>query len=638
MITTAIKQIKSYCLLIVSVLLLLACIAPGVAFAKSYTMPQVEQDVTINTDGSIHVVEIRSFDFNGNFHGVYWNDSLPNNASYELISVDEVAEDGSLTNFTPGTADRSGVNNYYLETSEGKYYLELRFDKTDTRASFRIEYSIRNAVTAYKDVAELYWKYVGPEWAVDSQNVRTKFHFENVAETIEAGSNVHAYGHGALNGNITFDNDDILYTVPYVSAGQFAEARILFPLSFVSDMNPGTTEKYQSILQEEKSWAEQTNELRNQAKLFYYGKSILLLVLVGLLFFYTLRNFFKYGKEYTQQFQGKYYREKPSDLHPAILGAFWRGGANTDDLSASILQASDKGYLTLEKTSRQTPGLFGSSFGSKIEEDYILHNAIGDYTKIDDPIDQATMQLLFGVFAKGADTLQFSDIENFAKNNFEQYNSLYKNWFNKVDATKDVSFYEPEGNKKKTTGHVIVVLCIFMLIAAVVTGLSLTVPITIISFAIALLLTFAIALINRNMDRKTESANELHAKLAALRNWLQDFTLLNEAPPTHVKVWKDLIVMAVVLGVADKVIEQLKTSMPQILSDPEIMPMTMWYMGDFTSPMNSFTHTISSSNQIARTEMMQELAQSASSSDWGGGGGFSIGGGGGFGGGGGGAF
>lgn len=632
------RHIKALLLIVVSIATALVCLAPAAALAKDYSMPQVDQDVTITKDGSIHVVEIRTFDFDGQFSGVYWQDSTPRGSNFELKSVSEVLPNGSLNYFKPVDEDNPSYNSYALTLHDSTYLIGLMFNKENTKTAFRIEYVIHNAVTAYADVAELYWKFIGPAWEKDSQNVTTRFHFETSPEEIKAGENVHAYGHGSLNGNIEFAQDGIVYKLPYVNSGQFAEARILFPLSFVPKKTPGDTEKYQEILNQEKEWAQITNKKRAEAKLFYYGKSIALIAVVGLLFLYTLRNFFKYGKEYKPEFQGKYFREKPSELHPAILGAFWRGGSNTDDFSASLLRLSSMGYIDLEKRTQQTQGLFGSSFGSKIEDDYILYNKVNDINSIEDPIDKETMRLLFTVFAKGKDSLRFSDIKRFAKTQNERYIKNYQDWFETVNLAKDADFYEEESSSKKFISRGILILCFILVAVAFASGISTNIPITIISLVIAVVLTIAIGVMTKYMDRKTKPATELHAKLGALRNWLEDFTLLNEAPPTHVKVWKELIVMAVVLGVADKVIAQLKTTMPQILEDPQIMPMTMWYVGDFGTPMNSLNSTFTASKQIAQTIAAQELAQSVSSSDWGGGGGFSIGGGGGFGGGGGGAF
>ena len=93
--------------------------------------------------------------------------------------------------------------------------------------------------------------------------------------------------------------------------------------------------------------------------------------------------------------------------------------------------------------------------------------------------------------------------------------------------------------------------------------------------------------------------------------------------------------MAVVLDVADEVIEQLRATVPEMLEDPDFMPTYGWYFYRWhggSSPADVFTQSMQSAHHVSDAA----LAASSDSSGGGGGGGFSGGGGGGFGGGGGG--
>jgi uncharacterized membrane protein len=91
--------------------------------------------------------------------------------------------------------------------------------------------------------------------------------------------------------------------------------------------------------------------------------------------------------------------------------------------------------------------------------------------------------------------------------------------------------------------------------------------------------------------------------------------------------------MAVVLGVADEVIKQLKMIAPEMLESSAMAPTYGWYyVGPHGRPYESFNSSYESAHHVSSAA----LAASESSSGGGGGGGFSGGGGGGFGGGGGG--
>ena len=70
------------------------------------------------------------------------------------------------------------------------------------------------------------------------------------------------------------------------------------------------------------------------------------------------------------------------------------------------------------------------------------------------------------------------------------------------------------------------------------------------------------------MRRRTPQAAELHAKYKALKNYLEDFGRLDEKPPDAVVLWEHFLVLAVVFGIADKVMENMKVKIPEVMQDP----------------------------------------------------------------------
>ena len=141
--------------------------------------------------------------------------------------------------------------------------------------------------------------------------------------------------------------------------------------------------------------------------------------------------------------------------------------------------------------------------------------------------------------------------------------------------------------------------------------------------------------------------NELIAHCKALRNWLRDFSSLEERPPTDVKVWGEFMVYAYLFGVAKQAIGQLRQTQPELFTVDgsygySYVPWWAWYSapeagsGAQMPDVGSFLS--GSFNQAVKTAHEALQAASGGSSSAGGfGGGFSSGGGGGFGSGGGGA-
>lgn len=124
----------------------------------------------------------------------------------------------------------------------------------------------------------------------------------------------------------------------------------------------------------------------------------------------------------------------------------------------------------------------------------------------------------------------------------------------------------------------------------------------------------------------TDPLHEEAVKLAGLKKFLTDFSLINKREPIEVKMWEYYLIYAQIFGIADKVAEAFKNLYPELVENSN-------YNIDYTTIMlvNSFSHAAYVGASDARR---------AATSYSGGGGGFSSGGGGGgsFGGGSGGGF
>ena len=77
-----------FCAALLALACALVALAPGQAHAKSYTMPKVDIQAQVETDGALQVTEQRTFDFDGDFSAVWWAfDGLPQNASLKINGV-----------------------------------------------------------------------------------------------------------------------------------------------------------------------------------------------------------------------------------------------------------------------------------------------------------------------------------------------------------------------------------------------------------------------------------------------------------------------------------------------------------------------------------------------------------------------
>lgn len=627
-------------------------VTAGVALADEYSIGRVDIDATVRNDGSVVVSEVREFSFDGDFHGVYWK--IPKgeyegaSISPEVSKVGEIGSGGSFREFKQvqeGDADY-GQNGTYLVTDEGSYVkVKIYSAHSDDTADFAITYTDQNLARRYADTSELYWKFVSDGWDVESENVTCTVHLPVPdGEEAKAGKNVRAWGHGPLDASLRFKGNDIIYTVPGVGGDEFAEARIVFPAAWLANATASNKKVLNTVLDEERKWADEANERRTQARVVSYaalGIGVLVALLAGAV---SVSKLSSYKRRHTPQFDDKYFRDVPTDDHPAVLGALLNDGEPTDDdMSAALVRLTDIGALKLEKVAVESRGVFGRK---KSEDDYALTRAGNTRdvaaSKSAIAIDRSTLKFFDKVLSKckGREngTLYFSDFEKVAKDKPEAYNDAYENWKTDVKAQAEQRGFFVDKNSNGQ-GLVVGAMALDILVAAALLFMTIA-EVLPVGWGLGVVLLLAVSavlgfVILRRMDNLSEEAVEVIAKLKALKRWLKDFTRLEEAVPQDVILWNRLLVMAVSLGVAEEVIEQLKVAAPQVLEDPVVAPVYGWYMYPHTalgSPASRLGSSVTSSHKVSSAA----LAASSMSSGGGGGGGFSGGGGGGFGGGGGG--
>ena len=632
--------IFSAVLAVIAVCMAVCVAAPTAALAKSYEISRVVIDATLDADGTLHVTEDRTFDFDGDFNGVYWR--LPQ-GDYEGRRLAPQVESVGVVNgsggFEPFAQNFSGDPHSY-ELTQYSSYVEAKLynPAEDQQVTYRITYSIPQLATAWKDTGELYWKFVSDGWDETSHNVTCTIHLPVPAgQQVTPEQNVRAWGHGTLDGEVRFSGNDVVYQVPAVGSDDYAEARITFPVEWLST-TPSSEARMSTILDEEQRWADEANRRREMARSLYYG-TLTVVVAVGVVAcVVSLLLYRRYKQKHRPVFEDRYFRDVPSDDHPAVLGALIHNDeVGSPELTATLMRISDEGAVDLSYVKTPKKSKYGRD-----KETYRLTYNPKRAQKIEDPIDNALLDLLFKTVAPrvkgyvkpedGRIELDFSDIKKVAKKKPERFMDAYEDWKNTAEGQAHLrGFFTDTSNG--------VGWCVLMIIlgglatflgffaflifeAPLPMFLSLLAP-------VAGIVTSAIVV--AHLKPLSPEAVELTAKLEALRRWLKEFTRLDEAVPTDVVLWNRLLVMAVVLGVADEVIEQLRVVLPQMMEDPDFMPTYMWWgtYGRMDSPASAFEEASRASYQASTAA----LASSSSSSGGGGGGGFSGGGGGGFGGG-----
>lgn len=595
---------------------------------------------TVQTDGSLDIQEERTFTFEGDYSLIGYIFDPPQGGSYELAGVWYQPDGGEKTaltqvGFETRWRDEGGPapGHFALDDPRDTVYC---FADYGDKGTLTLSYRYTDAIDVYTDVAELYWKFIPEGWSIDTSNATLSVALPSpTGSTVEPGETVRAWGHGSLDGDVSIGADgSVRYTVPKVEDGTFAEARIVFPTSWVPDVDAGKVHDrpaLDGILEEEQENAREANKRRILVRLMYLLPAGLSLALV----IASIVLYLVYGREHEPVFQEKYWRDVPDkDLHPAVVGYIYRfGKPDPKDLPATLMYLGAKGVVEIEHVSSEIPRALG--LGTKTVEDHVLRRT-GKGEEGLDELSRYALELIFEKLAKGEDEISLERIREISHDDLRNFAVRMERWDNRVsyEAGKG-GFFD---TKSESVAGVVKALAIsypvLLLIAGIFFsgygalgfGLMTAIPAAIVSF-----------LISTKITRRTQEGAEVAARCRALRAWFKDFTNLKESTPIEVKVWGELLVYAFLFGVADEVIEALRIMQPHLWDDPHFSSTLIWYHPAFDDGIGfrSSTDAAMSNARMSIGEAVRTI-MSSSSDGSGGGGGFSGGGGGGFGGGGGG--
>lgn len=619
-------------------LVLVASLIPAAAYASAYQTSQVDMRAHVAPDGSLQVSEERTFEFTDDVNGVYWEIPLGQNQQGEnvTLSINGVSVDGD--EFQEADYASSGDYGVYtVDTSGSSVTLKIFMPSSDgSSADVEISYTMSGAVMLWQDTAELYWKFVGDGWGEDSNDVTLNVSFD--ASLVQqnpatVGDTLRAWGHGPLAATVTPDGEDgeVDYDVPRVRAGEFAEARIAFPASWVPSMplsSRSDEERLPDILDEEERWAEEANARRERARLLSYGLAALTVVVSVALLAVTVIQKLRL-KRPVPTFNETYFRDVPSDDHSAVLATFMNKGTVPDRaFVATLMKLTDDRLIKLQSVA--TPG-------QKAASDYCISMDNGGFTRAKNGIDRAVLELYFlGVERQGTTLSRtFQSFKQYARKHTGTYSRRLDNYTHGVTGAME------SRNLVASDGTAAVVLTIiggtFVIGGGLLQMFFLDAPVpNIIAFGVSVVCSVIAILLGLTFRRLTQEGADLENKCRALKRWLEDFTRLGEAVPGDLILWNKLMVMGVALGVSKKTLRELADAVPPAVRNAEgfydYYPVYWWCYSDpaLDAPTDSIGRVYHNS--------VSAVAASESSSGGGGGGGFSGGGGGGCGGGGGGTF
>lgn len=607
--------------------------------AGSLYLNNLDFNAQIKNDGSMDVVEI--WNINVKYTNTLYKSFKKDKSKYSSISnvtVKDITDENQIASFTKTDEWAYHVQKgYYYGTDNDDGNFEIGWgvglDTTTANKKYQISYTVKDVITKYNDYAELYWQFVGKDFEVNASKITgTVYLPSNVSNKDE----IKVWGHTAgLNGTIyATDTNKIQFEINQFKNGTYVEVRTLFPTSLIS--NSGRvkqTDILDKAVKEETKWADKANTKRKVANWldensdwFYFT---VVIVIFGSIFLIVIIAELKQTKKYREKLQElenkekivastkyEYFRDIPDEnatpgevmriLNP--IRSQFSSSEFGKIFSATMLDLTLKKYLDIKLEKNQK--------NKDVTNIYVLKQ-VTDGLK---PNEERIMTFIRNA-AGSKKVMTLKELQSYIKEHPSKVESLLSSTFKSVETQlgndeildlEAYSDYSKYSNAK--IGYIVLIIVLCWFVFAVIPIIAIVIS------AINAILCWKI---QKKLSIFTQKGIDKQTEWKGLKVFMEEFSMLDKREVPELVIWEKYLVYATAMGVADKVIKQLKIVYPNFEEMTNGIE-TYSYMSIMmnTNFSAGFSRAIDSSIQSARTSY-----SSTYSSGSGGGGGFSGGGG-----------
>lgn len=306
------KKILKYMVTIVVVLI--GIFAFGNVQAKSYRITDMDIQATILEDGSVAVKQELTYNFNGEYNGIYIDipdtldtkeydrfrkqttalrDSLYNATSVDITHVSEI-RGGTKQTYEKVISSSNGKRGVYtIETTNGIKRIKVYSPANNTKKTFQVEFTLRNLCVKHNDIGELYYNFIGGGWQTTIGNLNIDIHLPNNTSS----DDLKIFGHGPYNGTCQIVSPtQVNLSVTNVKPGQYVAARVLFDNKNIINTTKTSGINGQSIVMQDEE-----NIYHNIEKKENFTKKILIMAGILLVYWIILIFVFEKDKKYPVQ-------------------------------------------------------------------------------------------------------------------------------------------------------------------------------------------------------------------------------------------------------------------------------------------------------------------------------------------------
>ena len=575
-----------------------------VSFAASFRIEKLDVEANLQKDGSMLVSEAVTYDID-EINGVYFDIDAKGYGGITSLQVFE--DEGHYEDNVISYREVDPVN-YEVTENDGVYRIKLYSRNYNNIRTFKFVYTLPEAIRVYNDVAQLNRKMVGKDWQQGISTVRVNI--EIPVSTSYDNSNILVFGHGPLTGEVDKEENTVFYKLDDYYPGDFLEAHILMEPEIFSEYDKSKIihkDMKQELLDMEARLADEANAERENAlrreqrlqKISSNAKPIMGgIASIWAVLMYYIHVIFKRKNKVKDDI--KYLRDLPDDSSPALVGGVITKSVNDNEILATIVDLIRRKVLTLDTSDTKTIiTLTGSTEKLSAQENTIIDIYINDFG------DGKSLDLKsFGFFQK---------VPMKTAKKFERWSNYIISEMNRKGLV-----YQHMG-----CGAIFIFVLISIVIAfgSIIQAILTENPIFMLGMPLGAILFISTVA----AESPSKKLAETKSKWQALKNFLSDYSQLEEAKITSIHLWEQYFVYAIALGVSDKVVKAYKKALDMgIISDVEGVNSLAYspiFNPMFSRSFSNLNGMVSKTNSRANST----IASTRRSSSSGGGGGFSSG-------------
>lgn len=566
---------RTFCIILLIFILFSTVTLVSADDDKSYTIDQAIIELTVGSNGLLHVDESFDYSFDGSFHGVYRDIPLKSGESIENIKV---SADGAYPVLEQSDEDGRKHLKIYL-------YSDAAHTKgiSDCDVTVHISYDMKNVVNIFNDVGGLQYKLWGEEWDVGVGKITAKVNLPGKS------GNSYFLNPQEYNRTSSLKGDVITAETTSIPKGEFYELLVLMPLdgfddaAYAKHVDRNGRDMIMKNLEDSVSG-------RNFWNTTYIVLALLsILSPIGAVFTYL-----KYGREPKVSYDGIYERDLPTDDPPEVINALVE---NKKDIGKPNMKGFEASLMNL--IDRKIVRIFNEADANTDTNELLLtfnhdkENELSSSEKI-------VFNTLYNFAEDNVLNLSQLNRQFSSETQAKWFVSRIESWQTAVQSEIDLDHYFDDTGSTLIGGIGVggIVFGAIIAILGYMTNLGNGIYCLIVGI---LLIIFSFGLIYINEDvfgRWTEEGRVFYLKWNNLKKFLKDNSLIKEHPPESIVIWRKYLIYGAALGVADEVYKSMKMQIPNVSDYDDGLFMYHYYggYGLMYSAFNSSQSTINSSS------------------------------------------